>query len=515
MKLLIGHSYFLKFDPKLYEAMRPYPPLGTMLAAAQAREVGHEVVLFDAMLAESTDEWSAMLEQHQPDAAVIFEDNFNYLSKMCLLNMRDAAFAMLNDARDAGCHTAVCGSDATDNVAAFLDAGADLVIRGEGDATLLELLDCWARGVSVSGVEGISFRADGGSIGATINRKNMKGLDELPLPARDLIDMDRYRAVWMEHHGHFSVNLVTTRGCPYHCNWCAKPIWGQRYNARSPQNVVEEIVHLTEMYRPDHLWFADDIVGLKPGWIAEFADLMTEHDVVTGFNALSRPDLMVKGDTAEQFGRAGAEFVWIGAESGSQTVLDAMEKGTLVSQIIEAADRVHAAGYKIAFFLQFGYPGEELAEIEETLQLVWRARPDDIGVSVSYPLPGTSFHERVVEQLGDTRNWRDSDDLAMLFEGPFSTEFYRELHQRLHLEYRARRIWWRLRSGERPPVREALSAFKGLLQLPAAKRRVRRLAVANAGRMQSLPVTLSPGDAAVPSSQTLPIPTRRDSTKSS
>jgi anaerobic magnesium-protoporphyrin IX monomethyl ester cyclase len=278
--------------------------------------------------------------------------------------------------------------------------------------------------------------------------------------------------------------------------------------------VVDEIVHLTETYRPDHLWFADDIVGLKPGWISEFADLMNKHDVVTGFNALSRPDLMVKGDTAEQFGRAGAEFVWIGAESGSQAVLDAMEKGTKVSQIVEAADRVHAAGYKIAFFLQFGYPGEGLDEIEETLQLIWRARPDDIGASVSYPLPGTSFHERVVEQLGDTRNWRDSDDLAMLFEGPYSTEFYRELHQRLHLEYRARRIWWRVRAGERPPLREALSAIKGLLQLPAAKRRVRRLAVESADRIGTLPVTLSPDDAAVPSSQSLPIPTRRDSSKS-
>jgi len=508
MKLLIGHSYFLKFDPKLHEAMRPYPPLGTMLAAAQARDDGHEVVLFDAMLADSTSEWTAMLTEHQPEAAVIFEDNFNYLSKMCLLNMRDAAFEMLAAASDSGCRTAVCGSDATDNVALFLEAGAEVVIRGEGDATLLELLDRWQDGTSFVDVAGISYVGDQ-SIKSTDDRRNMKGLDDLPFPARDLIDMGRYREVWVEHHGHFSVNLVTTRGCPYHCNWCAKPIWGQRYNARSPKDVVEEIVMLDELYSPDHLWFADDIVGLKPGWIAEFADLVQANDVVRPFNALSRPDLMVKGDTAEQFGRAGAEFVWIGAESGSQAVLDAMEKGTKVEQIIEAADRVHAAGYKIAFFIQFGYPGEDLEQIEKTLQLIWRARPDDVGVSVSYPLPGTPFHERVVEQIGDTRNWRDSDDLAMLFEGPYSTEFYRFLHHRLHLEYRARRTWWSFQNGQRPGLRAVLSAVWGLTRLPMVKRRLRRLAVTNDAAVPELPVALTPEAAALPSSQNLPNPVRK------
>ena len=513
MKVLIGHSYFLKFDPKLHEAMRPYPPLGTMLAAAQVRDAGHDVVIFDAMLAESTDEWVSMIDSFNPDVAVVFEDNFNYLSKMCLLNMRDAAFVMLGAARDVGCFTAVCGSDATDNVAEFLDAGAGVVISGEGDATLLDLLDHWQHDTTIEAVDGLSFRDGSGTIVTTKDRANMKGLDELPFPARDLVDMDRYQAVWSERHQEFSVNLVTTRGCPYHCNWCAKPIWGQRYNARSPKDVVDEIIELKQAYAPDHLWFADDIVGLKPGWIAEFADLVNEHDVVIPFNALSRPDLMVKGDTAEQFGRAGAAVVWIGAESGSQEILDAMEKGTKVPQIIEAADRVHAAGYKIAFFIQFGYPGEELEHIEETLRLIWRARPDDVGVSVSYPLPGTSFHERVAEQLGDTRNWRDSDDLAMLFEGPYSTEFYRELHQRLHLEYRARRMWWRLRAGQRPSIREAASVIKGAAELPFAKRRVKRLAARNQERMASLPVALSPDAAAIPSSQLLANPTRKDTTQ--
>jgi len=509
MKVLIGHSYFLRFDPKLHEAMRPYPPLGTMLVAAQARDAGHEVVVFDAMLADSTSEWDDMVAEHHPDAAVIFEDNFNYLSKMCLLNMRDAAFKMLAAARSHDCHVAVCGSDATDNIEAFLDAGADVVIRGEGDETLLELLETWGAGDSIENVAGTSFRDGSGLLVSTDGRSNMKGLDALPFPARDLIDTDRYRDVWISRHGRYSVNLVTTRGCPYHCNWCAKPIWGQRYNARSPENVVAEIVDIKNAHHADHLWFADDIVGLKPGWVKSFADLLIENDAVVPFTALSRPDLMVKGDTAEQFARAGAEIVWIGAESGSQVVLDAMEKGTTVAQIIEAADRVHAAGYKIAFFIQFGYPGETLEQIQETLALIRRARPDDVGISVSYPLPGTPFHERVVEELGDVRNWRDSEDMAMLFEGPFPTEFYRQLHTRLHLEYRARRIWWRLRSGERPSLREVISALKGLVSLPFAMTKMKRLAVSSSKHIDTLPVSLAPDAAAVPTSQAVPNPTRR------
>jgi len=509
MKILIGHSYFLRFDPKLYEAMRPYPPLGTLLVAAQVRDAGHDVVVFDAMLADSTSEWEAMLAENSPDVAVIFEDNFNYLSKMCLLNMRDAAFKMLATAQSYDCHVTICGSDASDNIEAFLDAGADVVIRGEGDETLLELLEAWAAGTPTAEIAGTSFRDGSGALVDTDNRPNMKGLDDLAFPARDLVDTERYRDAWITRHGRYSVNLVTTRGCPYHCNWCAKPIWGQRYNARSPQNVAAEVVHIKDTQRPDHLWFADDIVGLKPGWVKEFADLLIEKDAILPFTALSRPDLMVKGDTAEQFARAGAEIVWIGAESGSQRVLDAMEKGTTVSQIIQAADRVHAAGYKIAFFIQFGYPGETLEQIHETLSLIRRARPDDVGISVSYPLPGTPFHERVVEQLGDVRNWRDSEDMAMLFEGPFSTEFYRQLHTRLHLEYRARRVWWRLRSGERPPVRELASALKGLLRLPLAVARMRRLAVSSTRSIDELPVSMAPEVAAMPTSQAIANPTRR------
>ena len=518
MKVVIGHSYFLRFDPKLEEAMQPYPPLGTLLAAAQVRDAGHAVVVFDAMFERSTAGWAALIAEHHPDVAVLFEDNFNYLSKMCLLAMRESGLEMIATAAVGGLPVLVCGSDATDNAPMYLDAGADVVMTGEGDATLLQLLEelGGSRGggaaiadvLVLRSIDGIQFNA-GGQVERTTDRRNLKALDDLPLPAWDLVDVERYRNVWLEHHGHVSWNVVTTRGCPYHCNWCAKPIWGQRYNARSPEAVVDELEALAAVARPDHLWFADDIFGLKPGWIERYSQLVNERGIVLPFKCLSRPDLLVKGNTIDELAAAGCDIVWVGAESGSQRILDAMEKGTTVEQIVDAADRVHQAGFRIAFFLQFGYPGEDRADIDATFDLVRRAKPDDIGMSVSYPLPGTKFHERVVDQLGEVRNWQDSDDMAMWFDGPFTTEFYRQLHTTLHRDYRSRRMWWRWRAGARPSARAIASAIRDRSLYPLERRRLARLSPHPSERRIVLPVELDQEAAAVPSPQPVAPPTRR------
>ncbi|MEM7342546.1 MAG: radical SAM protein [Actinomycetota bacterium] len=500
MKVVLGHSYFQHFDPKLAEARQPYPPLGTLLAAAQLREAGHEVVVFDAMLATTTAGWFELLDRHQPDAAVLFEDNFNYLSKMCLLRMREAGLEMLGGAAARNVFAVVTGSDASDNAELYLDAGADAVLNGEGDATLMSVLAAHHGDESIDTIDGLTTRA-GGELVVTPSRPNLKGLDDIPFAARDLVDIDAYRRIWTEHHGRFSLNLVTTRGCPYHCNWCSKPIWGQRYNARSPENVVAEMVEVRDAHRPDHIWFADDIFGLKPGWIQRFAELVDANDARVPFKCLSRPDLLVRNDTAEALGAAGCEEVWIGAESGSQAVLDAMEKGTTVAQIREAADRVHAAGYRIAFFIQFGYPGETLDDIEATLRLIWEARPDDIGISVAYPLPGTPFYDRVEAELGRTRHWVDSSDLAMLFNGPYPTEFYRALHERVHAEYRIRRRRWAWKAGERPSPGDVARSARDAARLPLLRRRVQHLAATEHDAISELPVVLDRAAASQPSEQ--------------
>jgi anaerobic magnesium-protoporphyrin IX monomethyl ester cyclase len=486
--ILFGQSYFLRFDPKLYAAMQPYPPLGTMFAASYMREQGYTVALFDAMLADSEAEWDVALQTAQPRYAVLFEDNFNYLSKMCLLNMRAAAFNMIDMAKQRDIPVIVCGADATDHYTKYLDAGADYVLRGEGEQTLRELLLVLEgqSAMTLNGVTGLAYRADAtpGETVITAPRPVMKTLDDMPFPAWDLVDVPRYRDLWRTHHGYYSVNMVTTRGCPFHCNWCAKPIWGQRYNVRSAQEVAAELEWLHETLQPDHIWFADDIMGLKPGWIQAFADEIERRDIRTPFKCLSRADLLVKDDTVEAMHRAGAQSIWIGAESGSQKILDAMDKGTSVEQIYEARRKLGEVGIHSGFFLQFGYPGEDHDDIEATLQMVRDLLPDDIGISVSYPLPGTPFYERVKTELKTKTNWQDSEDLAMLYEGSFSTEFYRQLHRVVHKEFRARRTSMLLRRGKlsmvRPQSWRRMAAMVyHTLTIGQARRKLQALAVPN------------------------------------
>lgn len=436
--VLFGQSYYLRFDPKLWDAMQPYPPLGTLYAASYVRERGYQVALFDAMLAESEDEWAKSLDEHKPQYAVIFEDNFNYLSKMCLLRMREAAFTMIRMAKERGCIVILCGADVTDHYDKYLEKGADYCIIGEGEETLGELLDQLSAGNEAKNIIGLATRHSS----QAARRPDIKQLDSLPFPAWDLVDIQKYKKIWYERHGYFSMNMVTTRGCPYHCNWCAKPIWGQRYNSRSPENVAAEMKWLKENFAPDHIWFADDIFGLKPNWVERFAELLIEADAVIPFKCLKRADL-VNEKTASALAKAGCKTVWIGAESGSQKILDAMDKGDKVEDIYRAAELLRANGIEVGFFLQFGYPGETWEDVQKTLKMVRECMPDDIGVSVSYPLPGTKFYERVKMELGEKQNWVDSDDLAMLYRGPFPPEFYRILHGRVHHEFRLRRAWKR------------------------------------------------------------------------
>jgi radical SAM superfamily enzyme YgiQ (UPF0313 family) len=505
-EVLLGQAYHLRFDPKLWRAMEPYPPLGTLYAAAVLRERGFDVAVHDAMLARDERDWEARLESERPRYAVLFEDSFNYLSKMCLSRMREAGLRMLAAAKRSGAVTAVCGSDASDRPDVYLAGGADYVVVGEGETSLAELLERLraAPGVPPREIPGLIYRCGDHTVN-TPARPPMRDLDALPEPARELIDLEPYRRAWGERGRRFSLNLVSTRGCPFHCNWCAKPIWGQRYAVRSAHAVAREMERLHRELGAGHLWFADDILGLRPGWSAELAGELHERRLRVPFKCLSRADLLLREGEVEALARAGCESVWIGAESGSQKVLDAMEKGIGVGQIREASRRLRAAGIGVGFFLQFGYPGEGMQEIRQTLRLVRECAPDEIGISVSYPLPGTGFHERVARQLGAKRNWVDSEDLDTLYDGPFSTGFYRQLVRLAARDFRFRQALRgapvRSGAGPRPPLRRAAAAglHAALLPFEWARLEVERL------RPHAGAVALAPGlsreEAATPSAQ--------------
>ncbi len=430
--ILLTHSNHLYSDRKQVRKMQPYPPLQTLMVAALLRERGYTVALCDVTLATSADDvFETALAQHRPRIVGVVEDNFNFLTKMCLTRNRELAFRMCAAARRAGVATFVNGADATDRAAEYLSAGFDFVIAGEPEGALTEVLSDALHDCRASRSETVS----------RVLRAPRVAIDSLPDAAWDLVDIDEYRRAWQQAHGYFSINLVSSRGCPYRCNWCAKPVFGSSYSFRSPERLAREMAQVKNELGAEHVWFADDIFALSPQWTRTFADAVEQAGAQLPFKMQSRCDLMTR-DTVAALKRAGCAEVWMGAESGSQKILDAMDKGTRVAQIYEARENLRRHGIRACYFLQFGYPGETWEDIQKTIRMVRETGPDDVGISVSYPLPGTRFYARVAEEMGDKANWSDSDDVSMMFRGAYSTEFYRELADAVHAEVRGGDPQW-------------------------------------------------------------------------
>lgn len=461
--ILFSHSYFLRFDPKQWNTGQPYAPLGTLYAAALLRENGYAVSLFDSMFAQHAEEVIPSLDSFKPELFVIYDDGFNYLTKMCLTNMREAAFRMAKLARERGCTVIVSSSDSTDHYEQYLQQGADFIILGEGEVTLLELVKALGNpAADLTTLQGIAYR-QGEAIVKTGKRAVIKELDALPFPAWDLVNIAPYRAMWLKSSGYFSMNMGTTRGCPFKCNWCAKPIYGNRYNSRTPQNVVQELKWLKEQYHFDHIWFCDDIFGLKPGWVQEFATLTEQANLRMRFKIQSRADLLVQENYVRSLARAGCDNTWMGAESGSQDILDAMDKGTTIEQIHTATKLLKQHGIRPGFFIQFGYPGETKEDIRKTIGMIRELMPAELGISVSYPLPGTLFYERVKNELQGKANWTDSDELQLMFKNTYPPAFYKKLHRHVHHVFRARQGWLIFRKALKNPFALKLADYKKVI----------------------------------------------------
>ena len=452
--ILITHSYFLRFDPKQWKAQQPYPPLATLFASSVLMKENYSLVFHDMMFAQKANEIEAIIAANQPKYFVIYDDGFNYLTKMCLTNMRDAAFEMASIAKKYGCKVIVSSSDSTDHSADYLNANFDFVIVGEAEQTLKELVKVLNNGENdFTSINGLRYK-NNQDIVETTKRENLKDLDLLPMPAWQLLDIKPYKMAWMKSKGFFSINIATTRGCPYKCNWCAKPIYGNRYNSRSPQNVVDELLYLKAHFNFDHIWFCDDIFGLKPNWVSEFANLVEKNKLKVKYKIQSRVDLLLEESLAtnkketqiEALARSGCDEVWVGAESGSQKILDAMDKGTKIEQIAKATQLMKQHKIKPCFFLQFGYLNETYDDIKLTLKMLFELMPHDIGISVSYPLPGTKFYNTVKEQMKGKTNWTDSDELAIMFNATYPADFYKKLQRFVHYKFRQKQAFSALRN---------------------------------------------------------------------
>jgi len=438
LSVLVAHSYFSRFDQKQSERAKPYPPLATLQVAATLRRSGHRVEVFDAMLADGVEDFERQLQCLRPQLILLYEDTFNFLSKMCLGRMRQAACRMIASSRRADARVIVAGPDASDAPQSYLAAGAEIVLLGEGLTALRILIDRLAADPSI-GVgalsEGLPGVATALSPSAPVQNGQplLPAASDPPFPAWDLIDLERYRAVWQQAHGYFSLNMAASRGCSFRCNWCAKPTWGNHYVQRHPADVAAEMAYLRRRYNPDHIWFADDVFGFRVDWVMKFAAAVQAQGGSIPFMIQTRADLLSSAMTCA-LRAANCREVWIGAESGSQRILDAMNKGTTVEQITQARLRLRDQGIRVGFFIQLGYLEEGLEDILATRDLITAAAPDDIGVSVAYPLPGTKFYELVRPQLRAKTHWQQSNDLDMMFHGTYKTQFYHAVRDLLHAQ---------------------------------------------------------------------------------
>jgi anaerobic magnesium-protoporphyrin IX monomethyl ester cyclase len=424
MDLLLTHGYFLYEDPKELQIMKPYPPLGILYICAHLRQKGFHVDVFDSTFS-SRRELFALIEKGPPSVIGIYAN----------LMTRPNVIEILQVAKNAGWKTVVGGPEPGAYVQEYLQAGADIVVVGEGEITLEELLPALRSRSpeALHRVNGISFRAPGGMLVRTPPREQIKDIDRQPWPEREAIDSARYVSVWREHHGKGSVSLITARGCPYHCNWCSHEVFGKTHRRRKPSSVADELAWLMDRYSPDMAWMADDVFTIHPGWLLQYSAELKRRRLKLPFECISRADRL-KPEIVDALADIGCFRVWIGSESGSQRILDAMERGVTAEQVQNSVSLCKSRGIQTGMFLMWGYEGENLSDVEATIQHVKNTDPDIFFTTVAYPIKGTPYFSAVADRIDPLKEWSVGSDREVRIRGRHSRRFYSFADQLLRSE---------------------------------------------------------------------------------
>lgn len=417
MKVLLTHGYFLQEDLKEQEIMRPYVPLGILYISAYLEEnkIDHQV--FDTTFSQRS-EFKAYLLKEKPDVVAFYT---NLMTKISVLEL-----IRFIKTRPELQHTTVVqgGPDITYNVEDYLNAGGDFLVIGEGEQTMLELIHALEqKAPSFTEVQGLAFKDEQGQVIRTATRQKIKAIDELPFPNRKKIVMENYLQVWKEHHGQSSVSVSTQRGCPYTCQWCSTAVYGQSYRRRAPGKVIEELEHINECYAPDSFWFVDDVFTVSHKWLEEFAGLIREKKLKIRFECISRADRMNE-QVLQWLKEAGCFRIWIGAESGSQKVIDAMDRRVDVEYVQSMIRLAREYGIEAGTFIMLGYPGETAEDIEKTIRHLKNSAPDLFTITIAYPIKGTGLYNEVEAIQEKSLPWHESTDRDIDFKRTYSRRFY-------------------------------------------------------------------------------------------
>jgi radical SAM superfamily enzyme YgiQ (UPF0313 family) len=434
MELLLTHAYFLEEDPKELQIMKPYVPLGLLYIASHLRAHGTAVEVFDATF-NRKEELFRLLQSEPPAVLGIYAN----------LMTRPNVIAILQVATEAGWTTVVGGPEPGAYVEEYLASGADVIVVGEGEITMQELLPVLRFGKNaeveqqLAHVNGIAFRTSDGRIIQTSPRAQISNLDAQPWPLREAVDIGRYIDTWRKHHGSGSVSLITARGCPYHCRWCSHQVFGKTHRRRKPGKVVDEIEWLISRYQPDIAWMADDVFTIHHGWLYEYAAEMQRRGLRLPFECISRADRLNER-TFDTLAELGCFRIWIGSESGSQPILDSMERGVTVEQVQRAVAMAQSRGIQAGMFLMWGYEGEQIEDIEATVEHVKRTHPDVFFTTVAYPIKGTPYFEQVNSRVISPKSWQEASDRDYRIRGRHSRQFYKFADQLLRAEVELNRL---------------------------------------------------------------------------
>jgi anaerobic magnesium-protoporphyrin IX monomethyl ester cyclase len=428
--LLLTHGYFLEEDPKELQIRKPYVPLGILYICSHLRSQGFDVEVFDTTFS-SLEALAARLRSGEPRVLGVYAN----------LMTRKRVVRILEIAKEAGWKTVVGGPEPGAYIAEYLTAGADVVVIGEGERTMEELLPALEDGSesALGQVKGIAFRDRLGQVRLTPERAQLANLDAQPWPARDAVDIGRYMRTWRDAHGRSSLSFITARGCPYRCQWCSHQVFGMTHRRRKPAAVVDEVEWLLSTYRPDMMWIADDVFTIHPGWLKEYAGEMRHRGLKVPFECISRAD-RVNDEVADLLSELGCYRLWIGSESGSQRILDSMQRGVTVGQVRSAIGRCKQRGIETGMFLMWGYQGEEVQDIEATIEHVKRSKPDIFFTTVSYPIKGTPYYNKVSGSLVEIRPWKESSDRELVVRNRRSPEFYERADRLLRDEVAFERL---------------------------------------------------------------------------
>lgn len=414
MDILLTHGYCLYEDPHELKVMKPYPPLGLLYNAAYLKRAGFDVRVFDTTFSRLA-EFEAYLQRERPSVVGVYT---NLMTKFNVLKL-------IAVCRQIGATVILGGPEPANYVAEYLEHGADVIVVGEGEATLAELLPRLAKDGPhrLAGVAGAFYRAEDGSIGRNAPRAYLPDLDALPDPDREAIDLDRYVETWRTHHGVGSVSLICARGCPYHCEWCSHAVYGNTHRRRSPQRVAAEVEYLLARYKPDQLWYADDVFTIKHSWLFEYADELKRRRLRLPFECISRADRLTE-QVIDRLAEMGCYRLWIGSESGSQNVLDLMRREVSVAQVQAMTHALKRRGIQTGMFIMLGYEGEEEHDLAATVEHLKQAAPDVFLTTVAYPIKGTPYYGKVADRVLARTDWAQRSDRDLSVRGRHSPRYY-------------------------------------------------------------------------------------------